>query len=349
MGVLTIHYEGYWQCRQATDPDPSNDWRGASGYTYALGHENDLDQVIRLQKDEIAPCDFRDGPEPYYPPSNPARQFGIFVSDVTYSDDASDESRSPSEDYAHPCDQKVLPGSSLPPGGKNDRQASQVLRCGKVRWLPNDSQTAGPKFVLRNTITYHPNSDGIMMPIAPFDIQIESPQGEKQVVIRRDDPLDLDHPEKEIWQIDSLDIYGRRCPVAWYDTSTEAMESVNVSLQGANSCAAFFQARKEWLQLQMASTDDEVQRQAYSVRVRAIEFFASQSVNRRLETRLPMLARWDFTLRGGQIKLEHIDRLGGTIDSSKDWRVRFWMGAFDGDLMRGYLRGTLSVPFAKGR
>ena len=49
---LTIHFEGYWQCRQATDPDPSRDKRGASGYTFAIGNENDLDEIIRLQRDD---------------------------------------------------------------------------------------------------------------------------------------------------------------------------------------------------------------------------------------------------------------------------------------------------------
>jgi hypothetical protein len=349
MGILTIHYEGYWQCRQATDPDPSDDWRGASGYTYAVGHENDFDRIIRLQRDEIADCDFRDGPEGYYPDWHPIKEFGIFVRDVTYSADAPEKFLDPSQDYAHPCDQKVLPGATFPPPGQHDAVAAKALHCGKVRWLPSHSKTEGPRFELRNTITYHPNNDGIMMPIAPFDMQIESADkvDRRRVVIRRDDPLDIEHPKRQIWEIDSLDVYGRRCPVAWYDTSSEAMQAINVSLSGPNNFAAFFQERKEWLQLQLASTADPIQRQAYRNRLFAIEFFSTQTVGYRMETRLGLMARWDFTLRGSQMKTENIDRLGGKIDSKKDWRVRFWMGAFDGDLMRGYMRGTLSLPFKR--
>ena len=45
VNALSIHYEGYWQCRQATDPDPSRDRRGASGYTFAIGKESVRVQV----------------------------------------------------------------------------------------------------------------------------------------------------------------------------------------------------------------------------------------------------------------------------------------------------------------
>ena len=33
---LYLHFEGYFQCRLATDPDPTREPRGVSGYTYAL-------------------------------------------------------------------------------------------------------------------------------------------------------------------------------------------------------------------------------------------------------------------------------------------------------------------------
>ena len=44
MGELTIHYEGYWQCRQATDPDPSRAPRGSSGYVFGTGWESEANQ-----------------------------------------------------------------------------------------------------------------------------------------------------------------------------------------------------------------------------------------------------------------------------------------------------------------
>ncbi len=48
-GTLDINFDGYFLCRLATDPDPTNEERGMSGYTMALANEDPLDQVIRLQ------------------------------------------------------------------------------------------------------------------------------------------------------------------------------------------------------------------------------------------------------------------------------------------------------------
>src|SRR5581483_1869788 len=117
MADLTIHYEGYWQCRQATDPDPSRDPRGASGYVFATGWENPLDQIVRLQRDEIDPKDFR-----AIPGERSTEAFGVEVTRVT------------------------LDGRPWEPG--------EALRKGKVRLLPAGDPESGPRFEMRNTITY---------------------------------------------------------------------------------------------------------------------------------------------------------------------------------------------------
>jgi hypothetical protein len=52
--TLTLHFEGWIQVRLATDPDPADEPRGVSGWTFALAGEPDLDRVIRLQN-PVAP------------------------------------------------------------------------------------------------------------------------------------------------------------------------------------------------------------------------------------------------------------------------------------------------------
>jgi len=52
--MLTLNFEGWFQCRLATDPDPSDEPRGVSGWTFALAGEEDLDRIIRLQE-AVAP------------------------------------------------------------------------------------------------------------------------------------------------------------------------------------------------------------------------------------------------------------------------------------------------------
>ncbi len=337
---LTLHYEGYWQCRQATDPDPSRDPRGASGYTYAIGTENDLDQIIRLQRDEIPDEDFRPAwPPPVLPASHcfsgvqhPEPPFGVFISKVELA-------------------------------GTPWKAAEKLLVGGKVRWLPHGHRLKGPRLELRNTITFHPgNNDGIFMPIVPFHIQVEG--HDHPIHIGRDDPLVPDRPDEEIWQIADSLVYRRRCPREWYDLSDEALAAIGLS--STDDFLTYFEQRKEWLELELTRVNVELetarrhpadrarlgrlelQRAALSNRLYVIQAFTADSVGNRLGTRLGMLARWHHDLRGSHITLEHADGLGGTILTApgEEWRVRFWMGAFDGDTMRGYLRGTLTVPFA---
>jgi hypothetical protein len=52
--MLVIHFDGWFQCRLATNPDPTDEPRGVSGYTFALPGEPDLDRIIRLQN-PVAP------------------------------------------------------------------------------------------------------------------------------------------------------------------------------------------------------------------------------------------------------------------------------------------------------
>jgi hypothetical protein len=49
--MLTLAFDGWAECRLATDPDPSDEPRGVSGWTFAVAGEPDLDRIIRLQPD----------------------------------------------------------------------------------------------------------------------------------------------------------------------------------------------------------------------------------------------------------------------------------------------------------
>src|ERR687889_765554 len=50
--MLRLEFEGYFQMRMATDPDPTDEKRGVSGYTFALAGEPDFDVKIHFQPDE---------------------------------------------------------------------------------------------------------------------------------------------------------------------------------------------------------------------------------------------------------------------------------------------------------
>ena len=46
--MLFIKFEGWFQCRLATDPNPTDEPRGVSGYMKALPGEPDFDRIIRF-------------------------------------------------------------------------------------------------------------------------------------------------------------------------------------------------------------------------------------------------------------------------------------------------------------
>jgi len=50
--MLILNFEGFFQMRMATDPDPTDELRGVSGYTFAFCGEPDLDHKLHLQPDE---------------------------------------------------------------------------------------------------------------------------------------------------------------------------------------------------------------------------------------------------------------------------------------------------------
>lgn len=47
--MIQLNFEGWFECRLATDPDPTDEPRGVSGWTYALAREPDFDKIIRTQ------------------------------------------------------------------------------------------------------------------------------------------------------------------------------------------------------------------------------------------------------------------------------------------------------------
>ena len=46
--ALSISFAGWFQCRLASDPDPTDEPRGVSGCTFATVDEPDFDRIIRF-------------------------------------------------------------------------------------------------------------------------------------------------------------------------------------------------------------------------------------------------------------------------------------------------------------
>jgi hypothetical protein len=293
---LKIHFEGYFLCRLTTDPDPTDEPRGVSGYTLALAGENNLDNWIQLN------------PSPQYIAQN---------------------LREPGKSMASNGDINLgVKVTRTEPGPDRYPPAARLLDL-PVNLL-SDAKAGVPKFEGRNDIVG--SDDNIAFAIDPFILDISGPNN--TVVVRRQDLLPNNLP---IWQLPPNAYADRIGHLDYSDQSNPVGPLEVLQAIGVYDFSAYFATRSRWLRDQMAASRDPNEIERYRTRINAIEFFGN-----RIRSRLGLKCDWQFEIGGGSTGT--VVGLNG-IDTTKPWPIEFWMGGFDGDLMLGYMRGTLSLPF----
>lgn len=298
-----VHFEGFWQCRLSTDPDPTRERRGTSGYTFSVAGERDFDRKIRFQRDQIPDSDFREPFPPYLATDGDGtRRFGVYVTGVD----------------GDPTVQRALNGAEL-------------------------RLVDGPEFELRNQIV----GDGmnrIAPPIVPFHLQITRGA---EVLLGRRDPLDPRQPHKGIWEL-RPDDFARRVPVVYRHLSDEVVETIFPQVgKGGDANSQFqdyFARRTQWLESRItAAGQPEHVVSALRTRKWAIEQHSGTgSVIGLIENRLGLQCIWEHEILGGGAVVA--PALRGLVSADTPWAIRFWMGGWDGDLLVGYTRGTLTLP-----
>ena len=307
---LTAHFEGYFMCRIATDPDPTNETRGLSGYTMALATEDKLDQVIRLQvgdeekdKEEFLKKNLRP----------PAKEMGL--------------------------EKKLKEGVQVHRVTFNGQpwDKDEVLIGARVSLLGRDEPFEGPTFESRNNITG--SDDTMAFVIDPFHLQISK----KNIAIQAEDYLNPAQPTQKIWQILNPAIYGRRLTSAFEENSQEVAEAINVF-----DYYGYFYDRRRFLQSQIQQLEkqeplseaNKIKIEQFKSRLYQLEFWGDRVINK-----LGFKTSWDFEINGPKSLLSSPSLLGGEIDTEQSWPVQLWFGGWDGDLLVGYMRGSLSMPF----
>ncbi|HWU86396.1 MAG TPA: hypothetical protein VN253_03950 [Kofleriaceae bacterium] len=302
--LLEIDFEGYFACRIATDPDPSNEARGMSGYTMALPRESRLDQIIRLQVDE-----------PYL-----ARN-----------------ARPPLREMKLPLGVKVT-GARF--DGEPYRPAATALSGATVDLVGRDPPFAdGPVFESRNNIVG--NDDAMAFVIVPFQLVITGPGA----TLTATDYLDPADPSKQTWQFTDPAAYARRISTCQISDDTEVSEAVNVF-----DAYGYFRDRRKYLEREIeraalaqrgadpeTSARLEADIQGYRSRIFQLERWGDRIINK-----IQMRVDWAHDINGPQTVT---GSLGGTVDTTTPWQFGVWFGGWDGDLLIGYARGTLKVPF----
>jgi hypothetical protein len=302
--LLQVQYEGYFMCRLATDPDPTNEQLGVSGYTMALVPEDPLDQVIRLQADEkFASKNLRE------PAEQMGIRIGVDVNNVLYD------------------------GKPYEPGLK-------ALRGARVSLEGQDPPFDGPIFDSRNNIVG--SDDQMSFVVNPFEMVIRG----RGVTIRAVDHLNPADPSQKIWEIEDPSTYARRLPSAFSPSSNQVMSILRVFDQ-----ATYFNDRLRYLRQRMAhleaqrrprkeNPDLETEIQTLQSRIYQIEFWGS-----RFYTKMAFQLTYNFRVNGAQVIEDRKNALKGTADTTHPWPVTFWFGGWDGDLLVGYMQGSLGIPF----
>jgi hypothetical protein len=308
--LLEIQYRGFFFCRLATDPDPTDEQRGVSGYTMALVDEDPLDQVIRTQIDKkFARKNLRE------PAQRMKIKVGVKVRDVLFD-------------------------------GKSYPRAREALRGAKLYLEGENPPFPGPTFDSRNNIVG--SDDNLMFVVNPFQLAIRG----KDVSIHAVDYLNPAQPEQPIWQIEDPSTYSRRLPTSFAASSTAAMAAIRV-FDGY----AYFSDRRRFLAHRIAELEGELahgaapaaaakKRAAIERRIQALRtrIFQLEFWGERVITKLAFQLTYGFNVNGPQSVVGE-KLLGGKVDCSQPWPISFWFGGWDGDLLIGYMQGTLSMPF----
>ena len=304
-GTLDINFDGYFMCRLATDPDPTNEERGMSGYTMALANEDPLDQVIRLQ---VSPKWLERNARP--PLLDMDISFGVTVKSALFN------------------------------GLKYDG-ASNVLGA-KVYLDGVDFPLPGPTFESRNSTVG--SDDTFAFVVNPFNFRIE--QEQTGVKLTATDYVDPSDPALALWQVNDPAIYSRRLPTCATIGDTEVEEALNVF-----DAYGYFRDRRRYLDKLIRDTSairdkttskqkrDQLDAQIQSCRSRIyqLEFWGDRVINK-IQTKVS----WAYEINGPQ----YVEgNLGGKVDTTQPWKMSYWFGGWDGDLLLGYMRGTLGVPF----
>ncbi|HEX2080909.1 MAG TPA: hypothetical protein VHG08_24615 [Longimicrobium sp.] len=300
--ILELDFGGYFMARLATDPDPTNDRRGISGYTMALASEPPLDQSIRLQLDPASGVRVR----------APGPELGIRVG-VTVREVRFDGAR-------YPAGQALLGGARVSLEGANP-------------------PFPGPTFESRNNIVG--SDDTMMFIINPFDLAVY-PAGEGalpgrgEALLRARDELDPGRPGVRVWEIEDPSTYARRLPTSWIQTSTEALDLLQVY-----DPVRYFDRRRVWLDAELQRQEDPESLEAQELRSRIYQL---ELWGARMADAYAYLLSYGFRTNGEQTAHPRVRELG-EVDTAHPWHFTCWFGGWDGDLLVGYCKGTLAIPF----
>ena len=341
MATLDIIFDGYFQCRLATDPDPSNEQRGISGFTYSVAGETLLDPSIWSQAKDIQDA-YGDKDSAFKDPLRSNPQFDI------------KNIREASPDYVNYNSRGIgILVKEVQINGEVVSDLTEKMKgflCRFANRPKSNGPFNGPIFEGRNQITSDGDPDRFT--VNPFVFTISSPDDSK-MVLSRFDPLDMNCPDKQLYQIFPNDVVSRRLPYQRFAMSEDGLAQVGLTM---DSLSTYFQNRMTWLKTKIVEAEainNPALAEAYKSRLYAVNFFTQATgptvLANRLLSRIPLRQLYHHTIRGNAsmepIPMADQEFFGPyVIDTEKEWEILYYLGQYDGDLMAGWCSGTLSIP-----
>ena len=272
---LVLAFEGWCSLRLPTDPDPSDEPRGVSGYTFAFAGEPDFDRVLNLQA--RAGMTYRShGPE-----------LGVTVRNAV----------------------------------RTDGYVVTALQGARVDLLGD------PIIENRNWTLTLPGFE----PIVPFHLRVAG----DGVALERMAPLNLADPSQPLWQVSQTLLEAQGAQGMEYEPATVGAATGEWDPLGA------VKQRLATLQQDLEHEHDEIARTNLEGRIAELKIgIAANPPDRRVLVR-NFVERFGFPMQG-DATATGIDG----IDTTTPWRVDFWLGGWDPDVLSLYMKGALNVPYA---
>lgn len=308
MSTLQLNFEGYFQMRMATDPDPTDELRGVSGYTFALAGEPDLDAKVHLQPDE---------------PGVWQRSFGIDAPGQKSADEP----------------------LKVPEPGTSDAENPRV---GVVVTSASDESFVGARVAFLDAQILEHNGVLIRNDfffIDPLRVRITDRKG--KVLLERNDWVNPADPAMPLWEATSS-MLVRRQPTSAQSNSPMVAAATGLPNASNQTLIENRLRRRARLIELLSETNDPTERAALETRIEQlaiVEQWWNLSVgtyeNRPIDRRAHQLALlfdgWNIPVQGEVF----VDTMGA--DATQPWPLAFWMGGWDGDALTGYVKGTWTV------
>lgn len=177
------------------------------------------------------------------------------------------------------------------------------------------------------------------VPIDPFHLQISG----DGITIRRKDCWDVTQPDLTMYEVSMHHpelIPRRQCAIS--------PQSVKVAeATGIMDYAAYRRQRRADLTRILKGARGEITRMALQKRIDDLAKDDQQMTGLTLAAQqfLGLCADYQFAVNGPAVIEDKRNKLRGTIGTSQDWPLAFWMGGYDVDSLFGYVRGVWQLPF----